>query len=143
MQGTTNVTEQPVRHRSPRAASDYSRLLLSVQAAGLFRRRYLYYTVKIAVLVVALAATGVAFAVIGDSWAQMGVAAGLAVVLTQIVFLSHDAAHRQIFGSHKANEIAALLMGTLVGGVSLAWWNNKHNKHHASTFGVMRQPVRA
>ncbi len=56
----------------------------------------------------------------------------LAIVVVQVVFLSHDAAHRQIFKSNRANEIAALVMGALVGGISLAWWNNKHNKHHAT-----------
>ena len=96
------------------------------------RRAYTYYAVRIAILAVALAGVWVAFAFIGDSWIQMAVAAAFGIVLTQIIFYSHDAAHRQIFQSHKANEITALIMGTLIGGVSLAWWNNKHNKHHAA-----------
>lgn len=140
MQGTTSIAERPVRHRPPRPASDYSQLLLTVQATGLFRRRYLYYTVKITLLVAALAGIWVAFSVIGNSWTQMAVAAVLAVVLTQIMFLSHDAAHRQIFRSHRANELGALLLGTLVGGVSLAWWNNKHNRHHAAPNQIGKDP---
>ncbi len=96
------------------------------------RRAYTYYVVRFVMLAVALAGVWVAFAFIGDSWTQMAVAAAFGIVLTQIIFYSHDAAHRQIFQSHKANEITALIMGTLIGGVSLAWWNNKHNKHHAS-----------
>ena len=140
MQGTTSVAERAVRPRSPRPASDYSRLLLSVQAAGLFRRRYAYYAVKITLLLAALVGSWVAFALIGDRWAQIGVAAVVALVLTQIVFLSHDAAHRQIFHSNRANEITALLMGTLIGGVSLAWWNNKHNKHHAAPNQIGKDP---
>ena len=96
------------------------------------RRAYTYYAVRIVMLALALAGVCVAFAFIGDSWIQLGVAAAFGIVLTQIIFYSHDAAHRQIFRSHKANEITALIMGTLVGGVSLAWWNNKHNKHHAA-----------
>jgi fatty acid desaturase len=103
-----------------------------VQGLGLLGRRYRYYAVKAGVLATALAAVWVGFALLGDHWAQLGVAAGLAVVLTQVVFLSHDAAHRQIFRSNRANELAALIMGTGIGGVSLAWWNTKHTKHHAA-----------
>jgi len=106
--------------------------LASVQSLDLMRRAYAYYAIRIAMLAVALTGVWVAFALIGNSWIQMGVAAALGIVLTQIIFYSHDAAHRQIFSSHRANETTALIMGTLVGGVSLAWWNNKHNKHHAA-----------
>ncbi len=94
------------------------------------RRAYGYYAVRFAMLAVALAGVWVAFAFIGDSWVQMAVAAALGIVLTQIIFYSHDAAHRQVFASQRANETTALIMGTLIGGVSLAWWHNKHNKHH-------------
>ena len=96
------------------------------------RRAYAYYAIRVAMLAIALGGVWVAFAFIGNSWNQLAVAAVLGVVLTQIIFYSHDAAHRQIFSSHKANELTALVMGTLIGGVSLAWWNNKHNKHHAA-----------
>ena len=140
MQDPTSIAEPPARRRSPRTITEYSQLLSTVQATGLFRRRYLYYTVKVTVLLTALAGTGAAFVVIGRSWAQIAVATAVAIVLTQIVFLSHDAAHRQIFRSHKANEITALLLGTLVGGVSLAWWNNKHNKHHAAPNQIGKDP---
>lgn len=128
------------RRRTPRPPSDYSQVLQTVQAQGLLQRRYLYYVVKLTLLLVAFAGVWVAFAFIGNSWAQMAIAVALAVVLTQIVFISHDAAHRQIFKSNKANEMTALLMGTLVGGVSLAWWNNKHNKHHATPNQVGKDP---
>jgi fatty acid desaturase len=121
----------PTRART-RAVSDYSHLLKAVQAEGLLGRRLPYYWIKAAVLGLALAATWVGFSLLGDHWAQLGLAAGLAVVLTQIVFLSHDAAHQQIFRSKKANDLAALVMGTGIGGVSLSWWNNKHSKHHAA-----------
>jgi len=140
MQGTVSIAKRSIETRRPRAASDYSRLLLSAQDAGLFRRRYGYYAAKITALLTALFGVAAAFVLVGDSWIQAWVAAVLAIVLTQIVFLSHDAAHRQIFNSHQANEITALLMGTLVGGISLAWWNNKHNKHHAAPNQIGKDP---
>ena len=107
---------------------------------GLLQPRYLYYAIKMTLILGALSAIWVAFALIGNSWTQLALAAALAIVLTQIVFLSHDAAHWQIFRSHQANEITALVMGTLVGGVSLAWWNTKHNKHHASPNQTGKDP---
>ena len=121
--------------RAPRAArppSDYAQLLAIIQSAGLLGRRYSYYAVRLALLLLALGGVGVAFTVVGDSWWQLLVATGAAIVLTQIIFFSHDAAHRQIFTSHRANENTARIMGTLIGGVSLSWWNNKHNRHHAA-----------
>jgi fatty acid desaturase len=140
MQGTTSSTGHRTLRGAARPVSDYSQLLQSVQAAGLFRRRYGYYAVKLTVLAAALVGVGVGIIVAGDSWVQLGVAAVLGVVLTQVMFTSHDAAHRQIFRSHRANEITALLMGTLVGGVSLAWWNTKHNKHHAAPNQIGKDP---
>jgi len=106
--------------------------LKQVKADGLLERRYTYYAVRATLLAAALAGIIVGAVFIGDSWVQVAMAAALAVVVVQVVFLSHDAAHRQIFKSNRANETAALVMGALVGGISLAWWNNKHNKHHAT-----------
>ena len=127
------VTSGRARARRPdRPATDYSQVLQAVQTAGLMDRRYTYYAVRLAILLAALGGVWVGFAFIGDSWVQLAVAAALAIVLTQIIFFSHDAAHRQIFKSNKANELTALVLGTLIGGVSLAWWNNKHNRHHAT-----------
>jgi len=62
------------------------------------------------------------------------------VLLAHAGFLGHDAAHRQILATGPANEKAALLVGTLVAGMSLAWWNSKHNRHHAAPNQIDRDP---
>lgn len=126
----TEGASPPARTRRP--PTEYSELLATVQGLGLLRRRHVYYAIKGVVLASALAAVIVGAVLLGHHWAQLALAAGLAVVLTQIIFLSHDAAHRQIFTSPRANEIAALVMGTGIAGVSLAWWNAKHTRHHAA-----------
>ncbi len=113
-------------------ASDYSALLRQIQAQGLLKRRYFYYAVRASLLMAALGGVIVGVVFLGNSWAQTALAVALAIVVVQVVFLSHDAAHRQIFRSNRANEVAALVMGALIGGISLSWWNNKHNKHHAT-----------
>jgi fatty acid desaturase len=128
--------------RSPgtRSQTDYSQLLRSVQQAGLMNRRYGYYTVKIGLMVLAIGGIGVGVIVLGNSWWQLILAALLGVVLAHFGFLGHDAAHRQIFVSGKANHRAGLVLGTLFSGMSLAWWNSKHNKHHQAPNQISKDP---
>lgn len=123
-----------------KAGSDYATVLKSVQALGLMRRRYGFYLTKVALLLLAMGGVWVGFALVGHSWAQLGIAAGLAVVIVQVIFISHDAAHKEIFQSAKANEMLALILGTGIGGMSLAWWNIKHTRHHAAPNQIGRDP---
>lgn len=139
--GDPGAGATPGSRRAPnRVVSEYAGLLGVVREAGLLKRHHWYYVTLLVALLLALGGVGVAFAFIGDSWAQIAIAVALAIVLTQIVFYSHDAAHRQIFQSKRANEIAALLLGTFVGGISLSWWNNKHNRHHAAPNQIGKDP---
>jgi len=73
----------------------------------------------------------VAFAYLGDSWWQLFLAAFLALVFTQLSFIGHDAGHKQIFRTRKANDAAGIFHAGLV-GLSYGWWIGKHNKHHAN-----------
>jgi fatty acid desaturase len=50
------------------------------------------------------------------------VAAFPAVVFTQIGFLGHDAGHRQIFGSRRANYVLRVLLGNQDIGLSSGAW---------------------
>jgi fatty acid desaturase len=90
-----------------------------------------YYFWKSAVTIVALAVGWTAFVLVGDSWWQLGVAAFLAMVFAQIAFLGHDAGHRQIFGTRRANYLFGVIFGNLGIGVSIGWWTSNHNRHHA------------
>jgi fatty acid desaturase len=116
---------------TPRGGSEYAQLSRQVREAGLLDRRPRYYAGKIAVTVVLLAAGWAAFVLVGNSWWQLAVAAFLAVMFTQVGFLGHDAGHRQIFGSRKANYVLGVLLGNLGIGLSYGWWVSKHNRHHA------------
>jgi fatty acid desaturase len=115
----------------PRRGSEYAELSRQVKEAGLLERRSWYYTWKISLTIGLLVAGWTAFALIGDSWWQLGIAAFLAVIFTQIGFLGHDAGHRQVFGTRRANYIAGILLGNLSIGLSYGWWVDKHNRHHA------------
>ncbi|MFG3618463.1 fatty acid desaturase family protein [Nocardia sp. NPDC047654] len=111
--------------------SEYAVLLRRVRGAGLLSRRRRYYVWKSALTAVAFAAGWTAFVVVGDSWWQLGVAAFLAAVFAQIAFLGHDAGHRQIFGTRRADYLYGVLFGNLGIGVSIGWWTSNHNRHHA------------
>ena len=114
------------------SASAFTDLARIVKDAGLMRRRYGYYWTKLIALPLVLVACLVAFVFIGDTWWQLFTAAGLAIVLTQIAFLGHDAAHRQIFVSGRMNDWTSLIIADLLVGMSYGWWRHKHSRHHAN-----------
>jgi fatty acid desaturase len=113
------------------SGSAYAHLSRLVKQAGLLQRRPGYYAWRISVTAALLAAGWAGFVLVGDSWWQLGIAAFLAVVFTQIGFLGHDAGHGQIFRSRRANYIVGILHGNLAIGLSYGWWVEKHNRHHA------------
>jgi len=115
-----------------RYTKSYTELSARVKESGLLRRRYGYYWTKISLTLVALVGVTVGMVLLGHSWLQLLLAAVLAGILTQFALLGHDAAHRQIFRSSRANEWASLGLGTLIGGFSLDWWQHKHAAHHAN-----------
>jgi fatty acid desaturase len=119
------------RPRTAGGGSDFAHLMRRVKAAGLLERRLGYYLTKIAVTGGLLATAWAVFVVVGDSWWQLFVAGFLAVVFTQIGFIGHDAGHRQIFHSKRANYLVGLVHGNLAIGLSYGWWVDKHNRHHA------------
>ena len=116
--------------RRVRQVSEYAELSRHIQSSGLLERRYVYYWIKIIGLVLAFVAIWVVFALLGNSWFQLVLAAVLAIVLAQFGFLGHDAAHRQIFVSHHWNEWTARIVSGLFSGLSYRWWVSKHNRHH-------------
>ncbi|MBI9114652.1 fatty acid desaturase family protein [Sanguibacter suaedae] len=123
-----------------RQVSDFSALTRTVQETGLMRRRYAYYWGRFALLVGLLAGAVAAMVLLGDSWWQLAVAAGLGVLFTQFAFLGHDAAHRQIFKSGQWNDWASLVIANLFGGMSYGWWLHKHSRHHAKPNVVGTDP---
>ena len=110
----------------------YTQLSRELKEAGLLERRRGWYAARIVLNLALLAAGCAAFALLGDSWWQLVTAAYLAVVFTQIAFLGHDAGHRQVFRSRRANDRVGLLHANLLVGVSFDWWVGKHNRHHSN-----------
>jgi fatty acid desaturase len=115
----------------PPRGSDYAQLGRLIRQAGLMRRRPGYYSWKITATALLLAAGWAGFVLVGDSWWTVAVAVFLAVMFAQMGFLGHDAGHKQISGSRRANYLLGVLHGNLGIGLSYGWWVDKHNRHHA------------
>ncbi|GAA3029078.1 fatty acid desaturase [Actinokineospora globicatena] len=111
--------------------SDFAALTGVIREAGLLDRRHGYYAVTISVTLLVFAAGCVGFVLLGDSWWQLGTAVFFAVMSTQLAFLGHDAGHRQILRSGRANDRVGRVFGGLV-GISYGWWMGKHTRHHAN-----------
>jgi fatty acid desaturase len=111
--------------------SDYADLSRRIRRSGLLDRRPAYYWAKIASTTGILAAGWAAFLLLGDSWWQVAVAVYLAFAFTQVSFLGHDAGHRQVFRTKRANGLLGLALGNLLVGLSFGWWVGKHNRHHS------------
>jgi fatty acid desaturase len=128
---TIDVTSPRVRADSPRRGSDYAELMRQVRQAGLLERRPAYYAVYITACLLMLAAGWAVFVLLGDSWWQLATAAFLAFAFAQNGFLTHDAGHRQIFRSRRANDLVGWVHGNLGIGLAFGWWVDKHHRHHA------------
>jgi fatty acid desaturase len=111
--------------------SDYAALSRQVRQSGLLDPRPRYYAWKITLTAAAFVVGWTAFAVIGNSWWQLGDAAFLAIAFAQLGFLGHDAGHSQVFRTRRANTVLGIACGNLGTGVSYGWWAGKHNRHHA------------
>lgn len=118
--------------RKPSATSEFSELAKIIRDRGLMRRRYGYYWTKLLGLPLLLVAGLCVFVGIGDTWWQLCTAVVLAVLFTQIAFLGHDSAHRQIFRSGVWNDWISIVLGDLLVGMSYGWWQQKHTRHHAN-----------
>ncbi|MGW1341517.1 fatty acid desaturase family protein [Kribbella sp. NPDC002412] len=118
----------------------YTDLARTVRELGLLRRRRLYYWIRISLVLAAFAAVWVGIGLLGNSWLQLLMAGALALVLTQVAFLSHDSAHRQIFDSAAWNDWTARLLGGGLIGMSSSWWHSKHSRHHQAPNQVDRDP---
>jgi fatty acid desaturase len=124
----------------PTEAPNFASLTSQVRAAGLLDRRLGSYTVRIVLTLGAFAAAWSLFFVVGASWVTLAIAAVLGLLSTQLGFLGHDAGHRQVFASRRANRLLGLVVGNGLIGLSFGWWVSKHNAHHAHPNEIDRDP---
>ncbi|MGW1864955.1 fatty acid desaturase family protein [Streptomyces mauvecolor] len=101
-----------------------------VRNAGLMDTRPGYYAWKIPLNFLLLSVGWVLFAVVGDSWWQLVVAAYLAFCFGQTGLIGHDAGHRQIVRTRRGTDLLGHFHGNLLTGVSFGWWVSHHTAHH-------------
>lgn len=127
------ITRQP-------AGSDFAPLLRTVKEQGLLGRRSGWYARTIVTNTVALAAVATGMFLIGGSWWVLLLAPVLAVLCARTAFIGHDAGHSQITGDRGVSRAIGLIHGNLLLGMSSAWWNDKHNRHHANPNHLEKDP---
>jgi fatty acid desaturase len=120
--------------------SDFSPLLREIKAAGLLERRTAAYAMAIGINVALMALTWAAIAAVGASWWVVLLALPLGILTTRAAFFGHDAGHQQIASSRKLHDWIGMLHGNVVLGMSYAWWNDKHNRHHANPNHTDKDP---
>ena len=125
---------------SKNPTTEYSALLHTVRNLGLLRRRTGFYWMVFAILVLATGGAVTGFVLLGNTWYQLLIAGALGIILTQFAFLAHEASHRAVFESGRANDRAGRVLANLFVGISYAWWMNKHSRHHANPNVVGKDP---
>ncbi|MFS2241919.1 acyl-CoA desaturase [Microbacterium sp. OR16] len=142
---TSAATLGPIRQtysgtaEFPPMAHAYKQVSQVVRETGLLQRTSWFYIAVAAGIVLALGGAVTGFILLGDSWFQLLIAAALGIIFTQIAFLSHEAAHRQILSSGPANfTLARILAGSI--GMSYSWWDSKHTRHHGNPNQVGKDP---
>lgn len=142
----TTATLGPIRQTYsgtadfPPMAHAYKQVSQVVRETGLLQRARWFYLLVGAALTVAFGGVVTGFILLGDSWFQLLMAAALGVILTQVAFLAHEAAHRQILSSGPANFRLARILAAGVVGISYAWWDSKHTRHHGNPNQVGKDP---
>jgi len=115
----------------PVPTPDYADLKKRIKQAGLLEKQSRSFIYTMTLTLLALLAGFLALFLVHNLWFQVVNALYLAVLLAQVGFLGHDTGHRQPFSSTRKNELAGLLFGNLLIGISNAWWVDKHNQHHS------------
>src|SRR3954452_880093 len=136
---TAPLLEKPELPR-PQRGSDFAPLLAELKTAGLLERRTAWYTRMIGLNLVFLLASWAAVWWLGNSWWQLALAVPVALFTTRASFVGHDAGHQQIARKAGTHRVLSLLHGNLLMGMSMGWWNAKHNKHHANPNHLDKDP---
>ncbi|UNK71844.1 acyl-CoA desaturase [Microbacterium sp. H1-D42] len=120
-------------------AKAYKDVLNVVRDTGLLGRTPVFYALVGVGILLGFGGVITGFILLGDSWLQLLMAAALGILFTQVAFLAHEAAHRQILSSGPANFRLARILAGIV-GMSYSWWDSKHTKHHGNPNMVGKDP---
>jgi len=120
--------------------SEFSALLHTIRDAGLLHRKRTFYILTFAVITLLMAASWFGVVMLNGTWYTLIIAGVMGVLFTQYAFLAHEASHRQVFESGRANDLAGRVLADLFVGISYSWWMSKHSRHHANPNTVGKDP---
>ncbi len=123
----------------PPLTRSYSALSEIIRESGFLARTPRFYLLVGIAIAVGFAGVLTASILIGDSWFQLLPAAAFGILFTQVAFLAHEAAHRQILATGPANDRLGRVLIAAV-GMSYAWWDSKHTRHHANPNRAGKDP---
>jgi len=76
-----------------------------------------------------------------DSWiAYIGVVILLGTAQIQSGWSQHDYGHFSVFGGYKTNKKMHHFLVGFLKGASSSWWQHRHNRHHAKTNVIKKDP---
>jgi fatty acid desaturase len=129
----------PARRPNP-VTQSYTTLAQRVRVLNLQTRTRWFYALLFGALVLALGGAITGFVLLDDSWLQLLMAGALGVIFTQFAFLGHEASHRQVLTSGRANDRVGWFLAVVCVGISYSWWMNKHTRHHANPNKLGKDP---
>ena len=118
----------------------FTALMAEVRQAGLLGRTRGFYIALFAGLLLALGGTITGMVLLDHSWLQLLMAGALGILMTQFAFLGHEASHRQIFASNRANDHSGRMLAIGFAGISYSWWMSKHTRHHGNPNRISKDP---
>jgi len=113
----------------------YAELRRSIVEAGLLERAHTYYAWRSVVSFCILGA-GVAL----SKAAPLAACALIAVGSVQVALIGHDAGHLAVLRARRHNFALATLCWTAALGISFTYWNDRHNRHHATPNQIGEDP---
>jgi fatty acid desaturase len=109
----------------------YAELKQRVRDANLLRNSPALFALNVLWTSLAVAA-GIYLLSLTDNTGLLLIGAVLmAILITHVSYIGHDAGHRQIFATPRHNDYVSLFLMPFV-GFSGAWWRSAHNAHHAN-----------
>src|SRR5438067_8248477 len=123
------------------AHGGYGQLRRVVVGAGLLDRAYAYYLWR-ASLSFLLFGTGIALPFVFAPSPPALLASGLAIAFgsVQVALIGHDAGHRAIFKTTRANAALGSVCWSLSLGISFWYWTDRHTRHHTCTNDAAADP---
>ncbi len=123
----------------PKMTRAYTDVAQIIKESGLTRRTPWFYAFVTTAIALGFGGAITGFVLFGNSWYQLLIAAAVGILFTQVSFLTHEAAHRQVLSRVTTNDRAARLLAGFV-GLSYSWWDSKHSRHHSNPNQVGKDP---